>query len=202
MGIRHAIMKAETALPATESFILEETQPLPSNLIAHHFNHFIVKYSQALISFGAQCDQKLLHLQIRINRIENALGLLEKKLEPFGSKEVEEVVTSTTTPTSQEIAEKPSEHELNPGVEEVVENKAIETDEKNVSLNEPEEVKEEKNDGVDDDALKVKDAPELQPFFKMLRMGVPLEAVKLKMSLSGLNPDLLDMPETNYDAGK
>ena len=33
-------------------------------------------------------------------------------------------------------------------------------------------------------------------------MGVPLEAVKLKMSLSALNPDLLDMPEANYDAGK
>ena len=48
-------------------------------------------------------------------------------IEPFGSKEVEEVVTSTTTPTSQEIAEKPSEHELNPGVEAVVENNAIET---------------------------------------------------------------------------
>ena len=48
-------------------------------------------------------------------------------IEPFGSKEVEEVVTSTTTPTSQEIAEKPSEHELNPGVEPVVEKKAIET---------------------------------------------------------------------------
>ena len=47
-------------------------------------------------------------------------------IEPFGSKEVEEVVTSTTTPTSQEIAEKPSEHELNPGGT-VVENKAIET---------------------------------------------------------------------------
>ena len=79
----------------------------------------------------------------------------------------------------------------------------VEKDEKSVSLNEAEEeAKEEKNDGVDDDALKVKDAPELQPFFKMLRMGVPLEAVKLKMSLSALNPDLLDMPEANYDAGK
>ena len=79
----------------------------------------------------------------------------------------------------------------------------VEKDEKSVSLNEAEEeAKEEKNDGADDDALKVKDAPELQPFFKMLRMGVPLEAVKLKMSLSALNPDLLDMPEANYDAGK
>ena len=78
----------------------------------------------------------------------------------------------------------------------------FEKDEKSVFLNEAEEPKEEKNDGVDDDALKVKDVPELQPFFKMLRMGVPLEAVKLKMSLSALNPDLLDMPEANYDAGK
>ena len=78
----------------------------------------------------------------------------------------------------------------------------VEKDEKSVSLNEAEEAKEEKNDGVDDDALKVKDAPELQPFFKMLRMGVPLEAVKLKMSLSALNPDLLDMPEANYDSRK
>ena len=46
-------------------------------------------------------------------------------IEPFSSKEVEEVVTSTT-PASQEIAEKTSEHELNPGVA-GVENKAIET---------------------------------------------------------------------------
>merc|ERR1711997_1337970 len=108
MGIRHAIMKAETALPATESFILEETQPLPSNLIAHHFNHYIVKYSQALISFGAQCDRKLLHLQIRINRIENALGLLEKKLEPIDSKEVEFVTSpssSSSSASQKEIVE-------------------------------------------------------------------------------------------------
>ena len=75
------VMKAtEKALLVTDSFILQETEALPSNLIAHHFNHFTVKYSQALISFSAKCDRKLMHLQIRINRIENALGLLEKKL--------------------------------------------------------------------------------------------------------------------------
>ena len=60
--------------------ILEKTEALPSNLIARHFNLFLVKFSQALMAFSDQCDQKLLHLDIRINRIENALGLLEKKL--------------------------------------------------------------------------------------------------------------------------
>ena len=56
----------------------------------------------------------------------------------------------------------------------------------------------EEKDSVNE-ALKVKDAPELQPFFKMLRMGVPLEAVKLKMSRENLNPNLLDIPDSDYN---
>ena len=38
-------MKAEVTVATTtsnsETFVSEETQALPSNLIAHHFNHFI-----------------------------------------------------------------------------------------------------------------------------------------------------------------
>merc|ERR1712156_998241 len=160
--------KALQPLLVTDSFILEESEALPSNLIAHHFNHFTVKYSQALISFSAKCDRKLMHLQIRINRIENALGLLEKKLEPFGSGKEVEIVTSP----AQEIVENPSEH---------VQNDVVDNKDENISLQniEIEENENEKDPGVNE-ALKVKDAPELQPFFKMLRMGVPLEAVKLK----------------------
>ena len=99
--------------------------------------------------------------------------------EPFGggSKEVE-IVTSP----AQEIVEKPSEHD---------QNDVVEKDE-NISLQDIEE-----KDSVNE-ALKVKDAPELQPFFKMLRMGVPLEAVKLKMSRENLNPNLLDIPDSDY----
>ena len=82
--------------------------------------------------------------------------------EPFGSGKEVEIVTYP----AQEIVEKPSEHD---------QNDVVEKDE-NISLQDIEE-----KDSVNE-ALKVKDAPELQPFFKMLRMGVPVEAVKLKMS--------------------
>merc|ERR1712156_1013527 len=156
MGIRHAIMKAEVTVATTtsnsETFVSEETQALPSNLIAHHFNHFIVKYSQALISFGAQCDRKLLHLQIRINRIENALGLLEKKLEPIDSKEVEFVTSpskSSSSASQKEIVEKPSEHEQN-------DKYVAQKDETVSALQEGQEEDIEK-DGVNTN-LKVKDA--------------------------------------------
>ena len=76
----------------TDSFLDPPTQSFADDVVygwslSNHFSEFwdtegkkVTCHSQALISFGAQCDQKLLHLQIRINRIENALGLLEKKL--------------------------------------------------------------------------------------------------------------------------
>ena len=43
--------------------------------------------------------------------------------------------------------------------------------------------------------MKVKDVPELAQYFKMLRLGVPPNAVKLKMTRENINPVLLDDPE-------
>ena len=64
---------------------LEENsiEALPSNLIIQHLNHFIVKYSQALISFSDKCENKLLNLEIKVSKIQAGLVLLEKKLEPI-----------------------------------------------------------------------------------------------------------------------
>ena len=107
--------------------------------------------------------------------------------EPFGSGKEVEIVTSP----AQEIVEKPSEHVQN----DVVDNKDVNISLQNIEIEENEN---EKDPGVNE-ALKVKDAPELQPFFKMLRMGVPLEAVKLKMSRENLNPNLLDIPDSDYN---
>ena len=45
--------------------------------------------------------------------------------------------------------------------------------------------------------LKVKDVPKLAQYFKMVRLGVPTNAVKLKMSRENINPDLLDDPEAD-----
>ncbi|KAG1709284.1 hypothetical protein DVH05_019928 [Phytophthora capsici] len=44
-------------------------------------------------------------------------------------------------------------------------------------------------------SISVKDDEQYAKFFKLLKMGMPSEQVKLKMSASGLNPDLLDTPD-------
>ena len=46
-----------------------------------------------------------------------------------------------------------------------------------------------------DNMMKAKDAPELEPYFKMLKLGVPMGAVQQKMAREGLDPSLL----TVYD---
>lgn len=41
----------------------------------------------------------------------------------------------------------------------------------------------------------VKDSPDYQKFFKLLKMGLPAEQVKMKISVAGLDPNLLDTPD-------
>ena len=69
-----------TRLTMKADEVLEETEALPASLLSQYLNQFLIKYSQTLISFAAVCERKLMQLQIRINRVEKALGLLEKKL--------------------------------------------------------------------------------------------------------------------------
>jgi len=47
----------------------------------------------------------------------------------------------------------------------------------------------------------VKDHPDYAPFFKMLKVGVPMPVVGNKMSAAGLDPELLNTPEAPAPAG-
>lgn len=43
--------------------------------------------------------------------------------------------------------------------------------------------------------MTVKEDPEYEKFFKLVKMGMPAEQVKMKMSAAGVNPDYLDTPD-------
>ncbi|TMW66743.1 hypothetical protein Poli38472_014055 [Pythium oligandrum] len=43
--------------------------------------------------------------------------------------------------------------------------------------------------------MTVKDDPAYEKFFKLAKMGMPAEQIKMKMSAAGLNPDYLDTPD-------
>jgi hypothetical protein len=58
----------------------ESLESLPSKILVSHLNQFVLSQADGLAIFGAHCDQKLSALSSRLQRLEAALNLIEKKL--------------------------------------------------------------------------------------------------------------------------
>ena len=90
-----------------------------------------------------------------------------------------------TTPNNE--TEKPKEETTNSDSVVMVENsekQEVKTEDK------IEEKQEDKKPDVN--VIRIKDDPRFSTFFKMLAVGVPEPAVKLKMNAAGLDPSLLE----------
>lgn len=168
----------------SEPVIYESSEALSSNFVTQVVNQFLVQYSKTLITCSATCEEKLLSLNTKLTKLEAALILLEKKLEPFSAGE-KQVVTQQQKVEPESNVE--SKEEIN------------KVDDNNTFVEETLEVENEILEEVENDRLRIKDAPELQTYFKMLKMGVPHEAVKLKMARENIDVSLLDRPEDFYE---
>ena len=168
----------------SEPVIYESSEALSSNFVTQVVNQFLVQYSKTLITCSATCEEKLLSLNTKLTKLEAALILLEKKLEPFSAGE-KQVVTQ-----QQKV-----EPESNVEPKEEINN----VDDNNTFVEETLEVENGILEEVENDRLRIKDAPELQTYFKMLKMGVPHEAVKLKMARENIDVSLLDRAEDFYE---
>ena len=169
----------------SEPVIYESSEALSSNFVTQVVNQFLVQYSKTLITCSATCEEKLLSLNTKLTKLEAALILLEKKLEPFSAGE-KQVVTQQQKVEPETTDVEPKE-EIN------------KVDDNNTFVEETLEVENEILEEVENDRLRIKDAPELQTYFKMLKMGVPHEAVKLKMARENIDVSLLDRPEDFYE---
>ena len=167
----------------SEPVIYESSEALSSNFVTQVVNQFLVQYSKTLITCSATCEEKLLSLNTKLTKLEAALTLLEKKLEPFSAgadEQIQQKVEPETT-TYVEPKEELNKVDDNTFVEETL------------------EVENEILEEVETDRLRIKDAPQLQTYFKMLKMGVPHEAVKLKMARENIDASLLDRPDDFYE---
>ena len=167
----------------SEPVIYESSEALSSNFVTQVVNQFLVQYSKTLITCSATCEEKLLSLNTKLTKLEAALTLLEKKLEPFSAgadEQIQQKVEPETT-TYVEPKEELNKVDDNTFVEETL------------------EVENEILEEVEADRLRIKDAPQLQTYFKMLKMGVPHEAVKLKMARENIDASLLDRPDDFYE---
>ncbi|XP_045768949.1 WASH complex subunit 3 [Maniola jurtina] len=130
-------------------------------------NHFVVTTVQFLNNFAKKCEQKLMHFERKLEKINAAMVLLEARL-----SSIPEVNTPQKDP-------KPEDKNDSNSNEQDKDNKATEPNEELVPQLET---------AIGPTAAK----PEYERFIKMVQVGVPIDAVKLKISLEGLDPSEFD----------
>ncbi|KAJ8730490.1 hypothetical protein PYW08_001903 [Mythimna loreyi] len=139
-------------------------------------NHFVLTNVQFLNNFMKRCEQKLMEFDKKLEKVNAAMVLLETRL-----SSIPELNTTTATP-----AEKPSQPtEVSP---------AKSAEDTPAPVTEvAQDTKEPDAPSQAADVVEGKPArPEYDRFVKMVQVGVPVQAVKLKLQLEGLDPNVLD----------
>ncbi|XP_059154056.1 WASH complex subunit 3-like [Physella acuta] len=155
-------------------------------------NHFITHTARFLNHFGNICEDKLENLHGRLQQLEISLSILEAKLSSIpGLESVTAPQSSTLAPAATPA---PTENPTPTAAAPTVPTPSVPA--APVPATEPaapvEEVKPQNTVSQD---------PRYMKFFKMLQFGVPPPAVKGKMAMEGLNPDLLDTPDAPAPGG-
>ncbi|XP_067009895.2 WASH complex subunit 3 isoform X2 [Anabrus simplex] len=136
-------------------------------------NHFISNTVSFLNKFARSCEQRLEKFNARIEKLDASLSILEAKLSSISGLEN---VESAGQPMQ---AEKPPETEIKSSVPQESENK--ETHEES----NPQPMETESGPKASQD-------PRFAKFFRMIHVGVPIQAVRLKMQAEGFDPSVLE----------
>lgn len=155
---------------------LSEAPPINQKRLVTFVNHFLINIVDFLNKFSKHCTYKLLTFDQKINKIEAELCLLESKLNSI-PEVADKKDVNVDLPKPEEFDSPPQN----------IEEKVPE------AINEmPSESSENKTIEPDTEKKQDPENPELIKYRKMVQVGVPVDAVKIKMQIEGLDPTLLD----------
>lgn len=157
-------------------------------------NSFVLSTSDFLNKFASLCEQKLSRVSAQVQRVEIVLALLEAKLDsigwmaPGGALPVSAPAAGAADPAQAAIASSSAPVAPPMGAAAPAAAASAAPAAPPAAPAAP--------------LLKVKDDSRYGKYFKMLGMGVPKAAVRIKMSSEGVDPDVIDMdPEGPAPAG-
>eukprot|EP00795_Rhopilema_esculentum_P005434 gene5434-609_t len=146
---------------------------------AAFFNPFISHTVKFLNRFACVCEEKLADLSLRIQGLEITISLLETKLSSIPG--LEDVTVNTPEPSQP-----PTVNQQVPSVA------------PQLNQSQPPESTEQ---ATTKEAKTVADDPRYGKYFKMLKVGVPVAAIRGKVLAEGLDPDLLENPDAPMPGG-
>ncbi|KAL3883424.1 hypothetical protein ACJMK2_029689 [Sinanodonta woodiana] len=160
-----------------------KVEALNQKRIIAFLNHFITHSASFLNRFSCVCEEKLEHLSSRLQQLEITMNILEAKLASIpglegvtapSSSSAPVVVSSSTSSSTAPQSGPPPPPPASPV---------------------PMQIEKPAQEKVETPQNPVSKDPRYMRFFKMLQVGVPETAVKLKMSAEGLDPNLLNNPD-------
>ncbi|XP_028409146.1 WASH complex subunit 3-like [Dendronephthya gigantea] len=150
-------------------------------------NHFISHTVNFLNRFSCVCEEKLSDLSNRLQRVDVTMSILEAKLASIPG--LENVTVSESPSAGPTASETPATTTPSTNGEEA-----------NVATNNeeaPPPIEEEPAQPV----MTVAKDPRYAKYFQMLKVGVPLAALRPKVIADGLDPDLLETPDAPAPGG-
>ncbi|XP_063073929.1 WASH complex subunit 3 [Engraulis encrasicolus] len=192
----------EDGLPIVGSGVdLTKVPAIQQRRVVAHLNQFVVHTVRFLNRFSTVCEEKLATISLRIQQIETTLSILEAKLSSIPGLEdvkVEGVsdrlsaeANGPVAPASQTVAPTPAPAPAPAAAAPEPPHQPAEaaSEPKTESANES-------------NVMTVAKDPRYARYLKMVQVGVPVMAIKNKMVLDGLDPNLLDNPNAPVpDAG-
>lgn len=144
--------------------------PINQKRTISFINHFIVHTVTFLNKFALSCEERLFEFENKLQKIEASLEILESWLSSVPNLEQDQ------------------------STKDVIENKSNKQEEPQTvsKIDEPDNVKEEEPKDIQIDKQPISKDPRYENYFKMIRIGVPKGAVKLKMEQEGLDTSVLD----------
>ncbi|XP_055973454.1 WASH complex subunit 3 isoform X1 [Sorex fumeus] len=164
----------EDGLPLMGSGIdLTKVPAIQQKRTVAFLNQFVVHTVQFLNRFATVCEEKLADLSLRIQQIETTLNILDAKLASIPGLEVVVPVndTSSTKVTQPETTSEQSQQ------------------------NSLQDSGPQESEVTAENILTVAKDPRYARYLKMVQVGVPVMAIRNKMILEGLDPDLLEKPD-------
>ncbi|XP_044750804.1 WASH complex subunit 3 [Coccinella septempunctata] len=139
--------------------------PIQQKRIIAFINHFIMNTVSFLNTFAQSCESRLMEFEFKLNKVDASLKILESQLSSIPDENFR-IENDSIVENDPVQIENSASDEILPEIE-------------SVDIVEPEESKPSNN-------------PIYSKYFKMVQVGVPAQAVKLKMMSDGLDPNVLD----------
>ncbi|KAL0962886.1 hypothetical protein UPYG_G00346750 [Umbra pygmaea] len=179
----------EDGLPIVGSGIdLTKVPAIQQRRVVAYLNQFIVHTVRFLNRFSTVCEEKLASISLRIQQIETTLSILEAKLSSIPGLEdvrVEGVIQRPATEAGGAIADP-----IQPKT--TVVQSLPQTEASSKVPEPPQDPK--AGEALSNNLITVAKDPRYARYLKMVQVGVPVMAIKNKMVLEGLDPNLLDTP--------